>query len=715
MILLRIIRRYLTPFKFLYLLFIASILIEVGYAVAAPLSLKYLVDYAFVPKDGQAFILILSLLVFSGLFNIAAGASGDYLVAKLSGYLLRELRIELFSKLQRQSLDFFSRHRVGDITTRFNSDLLSIERVIGAIFPLGFKEGITVFLGLGLLFSLQWKLALAVLIGSSLLFIGPRIIQGKAETANRVVKEAEGDFASTIDESLKGHKTIKGLHLQEILIERARKQIHALFALGLRKNFMNSLLERIPMTSLMVLNAIMIGFGGFLIFRGELSIGEFVAFFTLFMSVGQSVFHLTFFIPAMIESNISFERVSELLDEHPTVSDVDNPVNMLPLVDEICMHNVTFGYGDGPDILKNVSFHIPAGSFATFVGSSGSGKSTALQLLMRFYDPREGSITFDGVDLRKMSEKSLREQVGVVFQDTFLFNATVRENLQMGRSGITEEEMIAAAKAANIHETIMAWPQGYDTPIVQEGASLSGGQRQRLSIARSLLRKPKILLLDEVTSALDPSTEGHINQTIEGLKGTTTTISVTHRLSSIVHADLIFVFHDGRIVEIGSHKELLDLGGLYFEMWEKQAGFSFSLDGMHAKVDVRRLGKIPIFQGLEKEPLLHLATLLTSETYERGKMIVREGDEGDKFYLIARGSVEVRKQFPDGDRRVAVLQEGDHFGEIALLKNIPRTASIITTETTVLLSLRREWFLELTKDYPQVMEAVEQTLTQRMN
>ena len=714
MILIRIIRRYLTPYKFLYLLFIASILIEVGYAVAAPLSLKYLVDYAFVPKDGQAFILILSLLIFGGLFNIAAGAGGDYSVAKLSGHLLRKLRMELFSQLQKQSLDFFSRHRVGDITTRFTSDLLSIERVIGAIFPLGLKEGISVFLGLGLLFSLQWKLALAVLIGSSLLFIGPRILQGRAETANRAVKEAEGDFASTIDESLKGHKTIKGLHLQDILIERSRKQIYALFTLGLRKHLLNSLLERVPMTSLMILNAIIIGFGGALIFKGELSIGEFVAFFTLFMSVGQSVFHLTFFIPAMIESNISFERVSELLDESPTVSEVDHPVDMLPLVGQICMQNVTFGYGDGPDILKDVSFHIPAGSFAAFVGTSGSGKSTALQLLMRFYDPRDGSITFDAVDLRKISEKSLRQQVGVVFQDTFLFNTTVRENLQMGQPDVTEEELLAAAKAANIHETISAWPQGYDTPIVQEGASLSGGQRQRLSIARTLLRKPNILLLDEVTSALDPATEGHINQTIEQLKGKTTIIFVTHRLSSIVHADFIFVFSEGRIVESGSHEELLDLRGIYFEMWEKQAGFSFSLDGMHAKVDIRRLGKIPIFQGLEKEPLLHLATLLTSETYERGQMIVREGDQGDKFYLIARGSVEVRKQFSDGDRRVAVLQEGDHFGEIALLKNIPRTASVITTETTVLLSLRREWFLELTKDYPQVMEAVEQTLTQRM-
>ncbi|WP_171655987.1 ABC transporter transmembrane domain-containing protein [Paenibacillus foliorum] len=707
-------RHYLASQKLLCVLFAVSILIEIGYAVAAPLSLKYLVDFAFVPKDAQMFILILSLLIIGSLFNIGAGASGDYTLAKLSGRLLHMLRTELFTHMQKQSLDFFVRYRVGDITTRFNSDLSTIERVIGATFPFGLKEGVTVIVGLCLLFSLEWRLALAVLLGSSLLFIGPRLLQQRAETASRTVKEAEADFAGTIDESLKGHKTIKGLHLQDLLLEKANMQIQSLFTLGLRKSIMNSLMERIPMTALMVINAIMIGFGGWLIFQDKLSIGEFVAFFTLFLSVGQSVFHLSFLIPNIIESGVSFERVNQVLEDRPAVAEADHPVDIPSISSHIRMDEVTFGYADGPDILKHASLYIPAGSFAAFVGPSGSGKSTALQLLQRFYDPRQGRVTIDDLDLKQISEKSLREQMGIVFQDTFLFNVTVKENIMLGNRNLTEVDMVAAAKAANMHETIMSWPQGYDTPILQEGASLSGGQRQRLSIARTLLRKPSILLLDEVTSALDPATEADINRTLEQLKGNTTIVSVTHRLSSIVHADLIFVYEDGQVVEVGSHEELLSREGLYREMWEKQAGFSLSQDGLHARVDVNRLGKIPIFEGMAQELLLHLTTLLTTETYERGHTIMREGDEGDKFYIIARGSVEVRKQLLDENRRVAVLQDGDHFGEIALLKNIPRTASIIAIEPTVLLSLRREWFLELTASYPQLLEVVERTIVNRM-
>jgi ATP-binding cassette, subfamily B, bacterial len=714
LIFLRMMRGYLASQKLLSSFFAGSVLVEVLYAVAAPLSLKYLVDYAFTPKDIKAFILILMLLILGGILNISAGAGGDFALAKLSGRVVRSLRIDLYTHLQKQLPDFYSRYRVGDITTRFQSDLSSIQRVIGAVLPFGLKEGITVSAGLVLLFTLEWRLALAVVLGSTLMFIGPRLLQEKAERANRAVKEAEEDFASALDETIKGHKTIIGMHLQGLLLHRARGLIQNMFMLGLRRSYVNSLLERIPMTALMLLNLIMIGFGGALILQDKLSVGEFIAFFTLFMSVGQSAFHLSFLIPNLIESSVSFQRVKELLDEHPSVAEAQKPVAMPELARHIRIDSVNFGYDGGRSILRNVSLLIPAGSFAAFVGTSGSGKSTALQLLLRFFDPQDGRITYDDVDLKEISDCSLREKVGVVFQDTFLFNATVRENLLLGTSSLSEEDMIQAAMAANIHDTIMSWPNAYGTDIVQEGASLSGGQRQRLAIARALLRKPKILLLDEVTSALDPATESEINGTVERLKGDTTVISVTHRLASIMQADLIFVFREGEIAESGSHQELLGLGGLYREMWEKQAGFSFSQDGLHVRMDLERLRKFPVFQGMAEEPLRQLAGMLTTEVYERSQSIVREGDVGDKFYMIARGSAEVRKQIAEGDHRVAVLQDGDHFGEIALLRNIPRTASVTAMERTIVLSLRREWFLELMESYPDLLEAVERTLAVRM-
>ncbi|WP_091164406.1 ATP-binding cassette domain-containing protein [Paenibacillus sp. 1_12] len=379
------------------------------------------------------------------------------------------------------------------------------------------------------------------------------------------------------------------------------------------------------------------------------------------------------------------------------------------------MNQLTFGFTEGTDQIKEVSLRIAAGSYAAFVGPSGSGKSTALQLLSRFYDPRHGSISIDGYDLRTVSEASLRKQMDIVFQDTFLFNTTIRDNLRLGSELVTDAEMMEAAELARIHETLIGWPEGYDTLINNEGASLSGGQRQRLSIARALLRNPRLLLLDEVTSALDPATEADINQTIQQLRYHTTIISVTHRLSSIVNADVIFVFKEGRIVESGTHQELLQRTGLYHEMWEKQHGFMLSQDGLHATVDGHRLAKLPFFSGVDSLLLQDISTLFSTETFKEGDTVVHEGDQGDKFYIIVRGKFEILKSFQSGSlQRVATLQDGDHFGEIALLKGIPRTATVRARGPSVLLSVRREAFLELTVKYPQILTIVERTLHERI-
>ncbi|MDF2960428.1 MAG: putative multidrug export ATP-binding/permease protein [Paenibacillus sp.] len=403
------------------------------------------------------------------------------------------------------------------------------------------------------------------------------------------------------------------------------------------------------------------------------------------------------------------------MELRPTVEEAVNPKQLLPFDKEVRFHKVSFGYSADETILDQLDAVIPARSYTAFVGPSGSGKSTAMQLLLRFYDPLQGSITIDGIDLRTVSEPSLREQMSIVFQDTFLFNTTVRENLLIGNPHATAEDMKAAAKAARIDETIGKWPDGYDTVIQNEGLNLSGGQRQRISIARSLLRNPSILLLDEVTSALDPSTEAEINESLYRLKENRTIISVTHRLSSIVHADHILVFNDGKIVETGRHETLLNNNGLYRQMWDKQHGFILSNDGFHARVDESRLSKFPFFNGLENDILQTISSLFTTENYSPGQAVVQEGEEGDKFYIIVRGSVEISKQVePDRSHRMAVLQDGDHFGEIALLKDIPRTATVTAIEPTIVLSLRREWFLQLTSQYPQMLKIIEDTLIERM-
>lgn len=712
---LRTMIRYLLEHKLLGFVFLIGLILEVAYAVAAPLSLKYLVDEAFTPKDFQMFYLILSILLIGGTISIIAGTGGEHALNKLSGRIIEKLRTQLFVHLQKQSLSFYQRYRVGDLLSRFSSDMRAIEGVIIMSMPTILKEVFSLIMGLALLFTLEWKLTLAMLVGSVLMFIGPKVLQERAVTSNVQYKEAQEHFSNMIDESVKGHKTIKAMHQQPRLLEKAKQQIHHLFTLGLRLNFINSLMERVPLTVLLLLNGTMIGFGGYLILHDQLSVGGFIAFFTLFMTVGQSASNLTYLIPSIIDSNVSFQRINEILDYEPSVLEVAKPLHLPPITKHIAMNDVTFGYTEESDQLHGISLTVPIGSYAAFVGSSGSGKSTALQLLSRFYDPRVGTVMIDDYDLRDVSETSLRGQMDIVSQDSFLFNTTIRENLLLGSSTISENDMMEAAKFVHMHDSIMSWPAGYDTLIQNEGASLSGGQRQRLSIARAILQNGQLLLLDEVTSALDPAAEADINESIQELRNEKTIISVTHRLASVVNADIIYVFKDGRIIEAGNHESLMEQRGNYYDMWDKQHGFLLSQDGLHAKVDGHRLEQLPFFNGIEFELLDDISKLFSTETFKNGDIIMEEGDLGDKFYIIVRGQFEIlKKGFNNEATRVAVLQDGDHFGEIALLKGIPRTATVKVLSHSVLLSIRREVFLELTKVYPQILLVLERTLQARM-
>ncbi|GGG01778.1 multidrug ABC transporter ATP-binding protein [Paenibacillus albidus] len=709
-----IIRRF-AEHKLLFGVFLFSAFLEVLYASAAPLSLKYLVDEAFTPKDIHAFVLILVILLGGGLLSIGASIGGDYSLGKLGGKVTLQMRMELFSHLLRQSQSFYGRYRTGDLVSRFIGDMSSIERVIRGSFPLFLRESSSVILGLILLFSLEWKLTLAMLAGSVLMFIGPRLIQGRAEEANAAYKEAQERFSNMIDETVKGQRTIKSLHLQGRIGETAGRHIQELFASGIRLHRVNSLMERLPVTALLVLNGIMIGFGGYMIFHDKMTVGGFMAFFTLFMSVGQAATNLSFLIPSLIESSVSFRRVGEVLEQQPEVQEAAQPQRLHAPIPSVQMDKVTFGYTAETVQLREVSLQIQAGSYVAFVGPSGSGKSTALQLLARYYDPQQGTVRIDGQDLRGVSEVSLRKVATLVTQDTFLFEATLRENLMLGNTGLSEDEMLQAAREARIHEVVSGWPDGYDTWVRSEGGPLSGGERQRIALARALLRRPGLLLLDEVTSALDAATEADINRLLTNIRGRTTVVSVTHRLASVMHADLIYVFNEGSIAESGTHNQLLAKEGLYNSLWQKQHGFHLSSDGLHASVDISRLSQLPFFEGIERPLLEEISGLFSTEVCSEGESLVREGETGNKFYIIVRGKFEVLKHCPGQEAvRVAVLQDGDHFGEMGLLRNIPRTATVRALSNSTLLSLEREAFERMLSRYQQMLQSLEDMLRQRM-
>jgi ATP-binding cassette subfamily B protein len=298
-----------------------------------------------------------------------------------------------------------------------------------------------------------------------------------------------------------------------------------------------------------------------------MSIGTLVAFESIFLSLCYALTYITQYMPTLAQAAGAAGHLQEVLREPPTVTDAPDAKPLPPFAREIEFRDVSFSYTGTDTQLAGLSVRIPCGSFVAFVGGSGAGKSTVLNLLLRFYDPTSGAVRVDGHDLRDVTLDSLRGQTGIVFQESLLFNLSVRENIRLGHLAATDEQVEQAARLAEIHDAIVRLPHGYGTPVGERGGQLSGGQRQRIAIARALVRDPRILILDEATSALDPVTEAAIHDTLLRLRAGRTVIAVTHRLGTVTEADVLFVLDHGRLVESGRHEELLIRGGVYARLW----------------------------------------------------------------------------------------------------------------------------------------------------
>jgi ATP-binding cassette subfamily B protein len=699
---------YLRPYWRQALLIVLSQAPATAFITLQPLLLRSLIDDAIVPANaalaGWLIAAMVGLLLLHGLGDLA----NHYLVARVVASVMNDLRLRIFTHLQRLSVGFYARSRAGDLLARFTTDLEGVERALADEVPQAIYCVLTVLVGAGLLVKLDWRLAAVLLALLPVMPILPRLLAPRAEAASDQRQVASSRVLASIHENLAAQVVVRAFGLQKLMQERFASHLDGLESATARAGLVNGLLAASMTASGYALLAFAMGAATFLALRGGLSVGSVIAVFELLWFMISAVQQLANVVEPFQRAASGLRRVQELLDQRPEVAERPGATPLAPLRTAIRLESVSFAFPGGETVLSDVDLTLPARQTVAIVGPSGSGKSTLLSLVQRFHDPTRGVVRFDGRDVAEATVASVAGQVGAVFQDSILFDATIGDNIRMGRPEASAAEVEAAARAAGIHDFIATLPGGYGSPAGEGGARLSGGQRQRIALARALVREPAVLVLDEATSALDPETEAGIVATLLGLRGRQTIVSVTHRLATAQDADLIVVLAGGRLVELGTHERLLADKGTYARLWEQQSGFVVSPSGRRAAIEPQRLSAIPLFAHLDTGVLAHFAARFTTEEVGAGRTVFEEGDAGDRLYVIVRGQVEVVRRGPDGvPHPVSVLEPGDFFGEIALLEEVRRTATVRARTPCLLLTLDRRDFRDLLDEAPELRKVFE--------
>jgi subfamily B ATP-binding cassette protein MsbA len=511
-------------------------------------------------------VIIVLIIFFKGLF----GYLQSYFMAYVEQGVIRDLRNDLYRHLHALSLSFFNRAASGEVISRVINDVTLMNNGISASFVTLVKNPLLILASLAIAFYLSWQLTLAALLilPLSLVVIGSLGLRLRRQSV--VSQEKIADVTSVLQETVSGIRVVKAFGMERFEIDKFGRATQRHFRSLLRMTRVRNLAS--PLTEFLgtLVGVGILWFGGTQVLKGDiLAPEEFIAFLLVIFSVMQPVKELSSVNNRIQEALGAAQRFFELLDTEPDVRNPANPRRLREFRDCIRFDGVAFCY-EREEILQDIDLVVRKGQIVAIVGPSGAGKSTLVDLIPRFYDPTAGRITIDGIDLREVDLGDLRSLLGIVTQETILFNDTVFHNIAYGLTGTSAEEVVAAARMANAHRFILELPQGYDTVIGERGVRLSGGQRQRIAIARALLKNPPILILDEATSALDTESEMLVQQAIERLMENRTSLVIAHRLSTILHADRIVVLDRGRIVQEGTHEELVAQPGIYRKLYRLQ-------------------------------------------------------------------------------------------------------------------------------------------------
>jgi ATP-binding cassette subfamily B protein len=673
-------------------------------------SLKVIVDDITKHEPGSRLATVLGVLLVGFALTAVATVRGERASGQATARIVNGVRRDLYAHLLRLSPSYFVATPAGWVIRRFDNDLKLLE---GGYIK-GFLDTVVVLtstaITIPVLFLLEWRLALIVGLTLPLVIAAVYRLLPWSVSANDAVSASELDIVNAVQDTVRAQQVVRTFHLEPVLTKRFDDVLDVQQRRAVRARAVAATAGRGASLGVWFVQLIVVVVGAELAAHDVMSVGSLVGFVTVLSLMAKNVYDFAKEdLSLLAEAGRGARGLDELLSAAAVVVDPADR-RELPHVDgTITFDRVSFAYEPGKPALTDVSFVVPARASLAVVGTNGSGKSTILSLLMRFYDPQQGSIAVDGRDVRDVTQHSLRSQMGVVLHTNFIFNDTIRENIRVGNRDASDDEVVAAARRAELHDFVASLPQGYDTPVGESGGRLSAGQRQRLAIARALIRDPRIVLLDEVTTALDPAAERAVNAMLARVGEGRTVVSVTHRLAAARDADEILVLDRGGLVERGRHDDLFAAQGIYRTLWDKQGGFEVSGDGRTARVDGRRLRHVTLFTDLDDDALEHIAIHLTSEYYEADQTVFEQGERGDRFYLIARGQVEVVALAADGrDHVLELLSDGDHFGELALLQDQPRTATIRTVRPSVFLTMGRDDFLKLVATMPNIARMLEQ-------
>lgn len=495
-----------------------------------------------------------------------------YFTSYVGNRTLHNLRSSLFSHIIRLPVSFFTKQGNGDVISRATNDIAVIQNTVAS----GIAEAVrNVLLIVGitfLIFWVNWKLALVTCLVLPLAALAITVFGRRIRVQSGKLNERIGDLTALLNETLRGIRIVKAFTMEKTQKARFTKQNESGFEASMKSVRATATMTPVVEWLLVCSMVIIIWFGGMQVLSGQLSLGDLIAFLAYVGMITQPITSLTRISVMFQQAAAASSRIFQILEAEPERQNGDK-ANQLPAIKgHIRFRDLSFEYEPGQPVLHNVNLEIKPGETVALVGPSGAGKSTMAGLIPRFFDPTEGSVEVDGYDVRDVTFESLRSQIGLVSQDTILFEVSVRDNIVAGRSGYTDEDVMRAAQVANAHEFIMELPQGYDTIIGEGGSTLSGGQRQRLAIARALLGNPRILLLDEATSSLDPVSEQLIKDAFQRMSVGRTTIIIAHRAATIEAADRVVVVSDGKVVQQGRHHELQAVDGVYRNLFGALAG-----------------------------------------------------------------------------------------------------------------------------------------------